>query len=82
MKVTEKMLDLAKAGNEGNIMFFLNSSLRRQRKVLKNQFERMLAHNPTFCDITRGAGDRTDIGDSKEDVECSVCRDNEAFDVY
>ncbi|KAD3069105.1 hypothetical protein E3N88_36985 [Mikania micrantha] len=62
MKVIEKILESTAAGDAGKTVFSFEFFPPKTEEGVENLFERMermVAHNPTFCDITWGAGGST-----------------------
>ncbi|PWA69450.1 methylenetetrahydrofolate reductase 1 [Artemisia annua] len=62
MKVIEKILESTSAGSSGKVVFSFEFFPPKSEEGVENLFERMermVAHDPTFCDITWGAGGST-----------------------
>ncbi|KAM0015911.1 putative methylenetetrahydrofolate reductase (NAD(P)H) [Helianthus debilis subsp. tardiflorus] len=62
MKVIDKILESTTAGDAGKVVFSFEFFPPKTEEGVENLFERMermVAHNPTFCDITWGAGGST-----------------------
>ncbi|XP_019161469.1 PREDICTED: methylenetetrahydrofolate reductase 1-like [Ipomoea nil] len=62
MKVIDKIREVSKENNGNKVVFSFEFFPPRKQEVVENFFERMermVAHNPTFCDITWGAGGST-----------------------
>ncbi|KVH89086.1 hypothetical protein Ccrd_008948 [Cynara cardunculus var. scolymus] len=62
MKVIEKILESTAAGDAGKVVFSFEFFPPKTEDGVENLFERMermVAHDPTFCDITWGAGGTT-----------------------
>lgn len=79
MKVIEKITSAAAAGDgEGKVVFSFEFFPPKTEEGVENLFERMermVAHNPTFCDITWGAGGSTadltlDIAKRMQNMVC------------
>lgn len=79
MKVIEKIREAAAAENgEGKVVFSFEFFPPKTDEGVENLFERMermVAHNPTFCDITWGAGGSTadltlDIANRMQNMVC------------
>lgn len=78
MKVIDKIRELSKENDGNKVVFSFEFFPPKTEEGVENLFERMdrmVAHNPTFCDITWGAGGSTadltlDIANRMQNMVC------------